>query len=301
MEKYNINVEDMIHSYFQKPTLKTISITPEIEQQFNNLKTKRDKNKCFKYIQKLNDNYLKIHTKEYNTYESIKNILNHIIDNYPYEISKLFIESIQMSMDEHIELVTKYHECNNKIKTFFTLNTSTESYYLKVNIMAILQFSNFNKIYYKYYKNNKCEGLKNDILNLKSEFTNTSPYKEKDIAFINSKTDEEWYSFIKLLKEYYDVRRYYATVNGKTNAEMFKLFVYKIDTISKNINKIIGGYPDGVETDVHWGLNNVFNGIIYRNPTTENGTKIRASFKSFIAGGHNIQCRHIRVRVTILK
>ena len=56
----------------------------------------------------------------------------------------------------------------------------------------------------------------------------------------------------------------------------------------------LGGMPDYCSYDTDWGVGGYYNGIVGR------GEK-RASFKSFYAGGWNIQRLHIRFRVTLLK
>mgnify|MGYP003311763948 CR=1 FL=1 len=53
-------------------------------------------------------------------------------------------------------------------------------------------------------------------------------------------------------------------------------------------------YPDKCSIDANWGVGGHFNGILESNG-------IRISFKSFVAGGYNIQRRHIRFKVTKLK
>lgn len=56
----------------------------------------------------------------------------------------------------------------------------------------------------------------------------------------------------------------------------------------------LGGDPEGCETDPHWGVGGYFNAILIREDR-------RVSFKSFFAGGWNIQRLHIRVKVSLLK
>lgn len=60
------------------------------------------------------------------------------------------------------------------------------------------------------------------------------------------------------------------------------------------MKKVLGGIPDGFERLEGWGVGGKFNGIVWR------GDK-RASFKSFLAGGYNIQRLHMRTKVTLLK
>lgn len=64
--------------------------------------------------------------------------------------------------------------------------------------------------------------------------------------------------------------------------------------IVEGIEGVLGGMPENVEFDAHWGVGGHFNGIVSREGK-------RASFKSFLAGGWNIQKLHIRFRVTLLK
>lgn len=62
----------------------------------------------------------------------------------------------------------------------------------------------------------------------------------------------------------------------------------------QQMEKVLGGKPEGVEPGQEWGINGHYNGIVFGNGN-------RASFKSFLAGGWNIQRLHVRCRVTLLK
>ncbi|MCQ2299979.1 MAG: hypothetical protein MJZ81_07650 [Bacteroidales bacterium] len=86
--------------------------------------------------------------------------------------------------------------------------------------------------------------------------------------------------------------------SGRAHEEGYAKTLKKVAICMKDIaNDLtfkLEGVPEGCETDAHWGVGGYFNAIIFR------GEK-RVSFKSFLAGGWNIQRLHIRVRATLLK
>lgn len=75
---------------------------------------------------------------------------------------------------------------------------------------------------------------------------------------------------------------------------VFIHLVEKVADIVDSIRKVLGGEPEGCSFDADWGVGGHFNGIVERAGK-------RASFKSFFAGGWNIQRLHIRFKVTLLK
>lgn len=92
----------------------------------------------------------------------------------------------------------------------------------------------------------------------------------------------------------------YKIVGGRTTAgnegyaKCLKKVAMSMADIANDLTEKLGGVPEGCETDAHWGVGGYFNAIIFR------GEK-RVSFKSFLAGGWNIQRLHIRAKATLLK
>lgn len=68
----------------------------------------------------------------------------------------------------------------------------------------------------------------------------------------------------------------------------------KLTALLEGMEAVLGGAPEACERGAQWGVGGYYNGVLVR------GTK-RVSFKSFYAGGYNIQRLHIRVRYTELK
>lgn len=68
----------------------------------------------------------------------------------------------------------------------------------------------------------------------------------------------------------------------------------KLTDLLEGMEAVLGGAPEACERGAQWGVGGYYNGVLVR------GTK-RVSFKSFYAGGYNIQRLHIRVRYTELK
>ncbi len=107
-----------------------------------------------------------------------------------------------------------------------------------------------------------------------------------------NKTDKEIEVMIEDCKEVQTYRN--ASDASLLPPECLYYCSTRLNIIMDTIIRIMGGLPDDCEYDAKWGIDGNFNGIIKR------GDK-RASFKSFIAGGWNIQRQHIRFKVTLLK
>ena len=108
-------------------------------------------------------------------------------------------------------------------------------------------------------------------------------------------TDEEKMDFIAKSQELDDLG--FALRNNETPSDVFFRMVDTIGGRGGIVDKMVqtlGGMPDYCSYDTDWGVGGYYNGIVGR------GEK-RASFKSFYAGGWNIQRLHIRFRVTLLK
>jgi len=106
------------------------------------------------------------------------------------------------------------------------------------------------------------------------------------------KTDEEIETMIKDCKELQDFKS--ASDHSLMPPECLCHCSYRLNDIIDSIIKILDGLPDDCEYDPTWGVGGNFNGIVKRDDK-------KASFKSFIAGGWNIQREHIRFKITLLK
>ena len=106
-------------------------------------------------------------------------------------------------------------------------------------------------------------------------------------------TDEEKMRFVMGYLAYRK-NRVLLEDDSHSPSTVFVRMVEQIAEIVESIRKVLGGEPEGCSFDVDWGVGGHFNGIVERAGK-------RASFKSFFAGGWNIQRLHIRFRVTPLK
>lgn len=123
------------------------------------------------------------------------------------------------------------------------------------------------------------------------EFTHGDGYFESQFdAF--APTEAEKIEFFNLMKRYDELRNSLKSI--QTPCEVFHDLVMRFGEIVKMIEKTLGGHAEDCSYDTDWGYGGHFNGIVTR------GTQ-RASFKSFLAGGWNIQRLHVRFRVTLLK
>ena len=106
-------------------------------------------------------------------------------------------------------------------------------------------------------------------------------------------TDEEKMRFVMGYLAYRKCRGAMEDASYSPGSVFFKI-VEQIAEIVESIRNVLGGDPDGCSFDADWGVGGHFNGIVERAGK-------RASFKSFFAGGWNIQRLHIRFKVTPLK
>lgn len=77
-------------------------------------------------------------------------------------------------------------------------------------------------------------------------------------------------------------------------AKTLKKYADTVASVGSDICSKLGGVPEKCETEPDWGVGGYFNAVLARG-------NLRVSFKSFLAGGWNIQRLHIRVRTTLLK
>lgn len=113
-------------------------------------------------------------------------------------------------------------------------------------------------------------------------------YKNMIYNFDNINMDE----FYEKATRYLELRK--LAEQTLSPIECLKHGSKKIEEIIMGIRKVLNGDPEHCEYDAHWGVGNEFNGVVSRGET-------KASFKSFLAGGWNIQRLHIRFRITLLK
>lgn len=105
-------------------------------------------------------------------------------------------------------------------------------------------------------------------------------------------TDEGRVAYMKALLKYSEDGKELRAM--RSDASLFVEFIGECARVMDGIWKTLGGDPDECSYDVGWGVGSHFNGIVSRDGK-------RASFKSFLAGGWNIQRLHVRFRVTLLK
>ena len=117
----------------------------------------------------------------------------------------------------------------------------------------------------------------------------TGIYSQYLHAFAPTTAEQvEFFRDLEQYEEHYDELR-----NSRTPADIFFMGITRFADIARQIEKVLGGAVDHVEQDANWGYGGHFNGIVGHEGK-------RASFKSFLAGGWNIQREHVRFRITLL-
>lgn len=243
-------------------------------------------------IDKLNRNYENVYNSDVRKRDELIRKLESLVNYYPCEITDLFMGTIISTVEYHIKMCGEYTKSYHRLIEKCYLGPVIGYSIILAAIVEHLRTEVRNSIRFKH--RDDITGLKDSVLKV---FGNC---KDSVANFVNSLTDKQWLDLLDDLDTYYRYKEY-ITHNKKTATELFKFLVNKIDAIKNNIESVLGGIPTGIDTDVDWGVNGMFNGIVYRYDVNDPSKKIRASFKSFIAGGYNIQCRHIRARVTMLK
>lgn len=206
-----------------------------------------------------------IYERELQCYNNVLNIIDDI-DVLPDRLKDLFYTTLQNQVLYDIKTRENFKEKDNNFKELYGQDDRMNGFH-------------------SAYSEAKC--LYDCYINRWNE-TNIHYWKKQIFNFDNinfkdfSKICNEWLKMKKLAEQTLSPQD--GLIHGS----------YKIREIIDCIKKTLGGNPDKCDYDAHWGLNNEFNAVVGRN-------SLKASFKSFLAGGWNIQRLHIRYRITLLK
>jgi len=193
------------------------------------------------------------------------------LDSFPQSISSLFYSTIKWQVEDDKKLKEEFAKLKNELKTKY-----------QPEIFSSLDYYSYNmsKIVYDYKKK---------LVELLKHWSFDKRFKE----WIDTITTDEFaQSIVSDFKYYSSLKSHVQASPGPIG--IIQWGCSRLEDICESIVNVMGGIPTGIETDPHWGIDGNFNGIIFKDEK-------RASFKSFVAGGWNIQRRHIRFRIILLK
>ena len=284
-EKYNVIFENLKTAYFHTPVLKTWTPS-DYDIKYNSPK-KLEKLKI-KMNEKCNYEY-KEEMRDYNNVCKQIDVIKSVIP----ELSSFFIITLDKAIKSLLEY-KKYYEGKMKeykdkydINIAFTYTAGDRQ--LDATVNPYSKRSEFISHYWKQYPRSKTGDL---------AFPEKEYYPQLRRQFdIIADTDEKKREYLKESIDHNE--NYYKYCNLPTPTIVFIQYIDKFYNIIKDIEKVLGGPADSVAW-TKFGIGDKFNGIVSRTVNSE-GTIRSASFKSFLAGGWNIQKLHMRYRVTPLK
>lgn len=229
-----------------------------------------------KLVEKRNLEYKRDYDNRMDKYNGCVKTITQKLDPLPSEIKDLFrrvlgqqVEYVdrthQLYVDTKLELEKEYDKKPvQNSPSAFDLLTNLLCYYIKMRPGGKYNLVNPEEILQRYP-------------NL------------KDYDF-----DKMYMDFKRFKKiESHDLVVRYGSVQEAKNFVLQDI-ISRLGDISSQIKRAFNGnYPTTCITDVNFGAGGHFNGILQSGD-------IKLSFKSFIAGGYNIQREHIRFKITKL-
>ena len=263
---------DFANKHYPLPTLKTY--TPDEYEMKYVFNTSRRLKKLSAHTEKKNSEY-KYQYDEQMMKRNDTFIIIERIACLPEQLTKLFFDTIRNQIENDIKL--RKHAYNIKEEFEKNYNITNEKGSDKLYNIA-------------YYVNECVEDDYDDhyekIYKLRDSERDKIMQKYPHLSKVNL-TD-----FINKYREMKEYQNKAANIMDSETALI--LGCKKCYDIMLVMKRILGSFPDHCETDGHWGQGGVFNGIVgYQEK--------RASFKSFLAGGWNIQRLHIRYKITLLQ
>lgn len=202
------------------------------------------------------------------------------IDQLPSDISDLFYTTMKYQVEDGI-----------RIRALYT--TIRQQFYQKYN-EDIVQES------FKY-KSTPCTYAKEIVKMIKYDYDYTQQkqvikYDQDKFNYISNRCP--YIQSMDLEQFYLEATKYFEIQKEASSSLLPPDCLYhgsrKCFDICNEIKHIFNGNPERCVKDPNWGVGGYFNGVL-------EGNGIKVSFKSFVAGGYNIQKRHIRFRMTKLK
>ncbi len=241
-----------------------------------------------KFDAKLRDDF----NRKMDTYNGFINMLDEIVE-LPVALRDMFIDFIVYNVD----LAERLHNEYLKVKEEMFIKYGD---ILDDDCMAV-----FHKDDPSYIEQRK---VYHSAFSRMTDFIKHGPY----VDYCGRKTpfnEEKWNYMVKQhnclaninIEEYEKDSKVFVDAHdadgynkGENKEFIIKLCLEKIKGVLADITRVLGGKVEECVMGANWGVGGEFNGIVSK------GDK-RASFKSFFAGGWNIQRLHIRCRVTLLK
>lgn len=263
---------DFANKHYPLPTLKTY--TPDEYEMKYVFNTPRRLKKLPAHTEKKNLEYKHLYDGEMSRRNEIFLMIERIA-RLPEQLTKLFFDTVKNQIQNDIKLRTHAYKLKEEFKKTYNIADERGSdklydiaYYINGSVIH-----EYNEHYEKIYKLKDSE---------RDRIMQRYPHLSKVVL-----TD--------FIKNYREMKEYETKASNTMDSETALIFgIRRCSDIIEDMKRVLGNYPDHCETDGHWGKGGVFNGIVgYQEK--------RASFKSFLAGGWNIQRLHIRYKITLLQ
>ena len=272
---------DFIDIYFPIPSF--VEWEPDEWEKEHYYKDLNDKKTYKRYIKQKE----KINSEKQKAIDTLTEKKNDIrskitaLDELPCDISNLFYTTIKNMVEDGISIRAKYSEVkasfHQKYKDSFIDKNSYDKYNTpydysdQIRKIIRIEYDLESKTNVAKYDQDKYNYIKSNC-----------PYID-NINLIEFKNDADIFYQLE-----YEARNSFMPMNAIIHG------TDKCSTIYSEIKFIFNGNPERCVKDPDWGVGGYFNGVL-------EGNGIKVSFKSFVAGGYNIQKRHIRFRMTKLK
>jgi len=229
--------------------------------------------------------------------ESVINTIDEI-STFPDKVADLFLSTFKMTIDD---LVRRHEACLNAKKAI-----SDEFGDIGLDVLRNAKYKMVKRQYESSWTGSRGRYVERKVMLTKDEWQKFA--NEYKTNFHKVSEDKYEYDYpakgikdpeklMKLGIEYWD-----AKDNDDISSDGDNAYVFAIQRMSDTLRRILeeikvafnGKRPDSCETDANWGMKGNFEGILKCGEE-------RVSFKSFGAGGFNIQRFHFRFKVTKLK
>lgn len=267
------NILSFIDKYYPVPVLRTY--TPSDYDMEYKFYTPRKLKKLPEYTEKMNQKYKEEYDRELEKRNSVIKVVKEI-ECMPTSLVNLFYSTLKDQVLNDIKIRNYSKEIEEEFKKMCGI-TGKE---VTIGRDHLYYFS--KELFSKHVRISTDNGyqltLKDDSKNLLVKYPILVNMDLKEFEILYRKNEE-----------------YKRKANQSMQPiECLRWGAFKLTEILDQMKRVLGNLPDMCECGAHWGVGGEFNGIIGYNEK-------RASFKSFLAGGWNIQRLHIRCKITLLK
>jgi len=231
--------------------------------------------------------YIKENARYLQEFEKQLDVRNKVLDQIrdmstmPPDITNLFYMTIQYAVNDGIQARENFRRYHDELLGYYPpVPTPAESY--RKDASPVEYMSSIMKC------------VKNQWVEAERKYKDVIDPRNLDYYAHTCQTlklinlDE----FFERGRKYMELKKWSDDSLGPQDAII--ITSNKCADILEMIRKEFNGNPDTCVRSVNWGVGGIFNGVL-------EGNCKKVSFKSFIAGGWNIQRRHIRFRITELK